>query len=487
MKRNTILVLLYFLFVPFVISVGALGLALALGEATSYYALFLYIASGIWAGVHFAKKDTEPKTSVARFLPVSLPALVAVSLGAVLMLATKGFVGENLWGVYVFGFFPFLPYNFITFLTGLRIAGLLAPFLYYFMFLLAYLIYHRRALKLSIAVSGTAVFVLCITTIGITHWHRIQEVLPSYGFKYENGYSSVDLEPYYVHNENNKLPKLNEPATFSINNQEEMPVLDGAEAAFPVYSAFANAVYTGISDIYFNNKRQIEVVSFTNTIYAFERLVKGEVDIFFGAQPSQEQKQLAERFDKELVLTPIGKEAFVFFVNSKNSVDNLATNQIRDIYSGKLTNCNAVGGSDEKIRAFQRPQGSGSQTIMQVVMSDTPLMDPLKEEVSGMGDLIEEVANYRNYKNALGYSFRFFTTGMNPSREIKLLSIDGVEPNEENIRSGKYPFVVNLYAITIKDNPNKHITPFLEWMQGPQGQQIVGEIGYVPLKMEGRE
>lgn len=150
-----------------------------------------------------------------------------------------------------------------------------------------------------------------------------------------------------------------------------------------------------------------------------------------------------------------------------------------------MKNWNQAGGHDEKIRAFQRPANSGSQTIMEKFMGDTPMMEPLKEEITGMGDIMEEVASYRNYKNSIGYSFRFFTTGMNPSEEIKLLSINGIEPSPENIVSGQYPLVVNLYAVTVKDNPKKTIQPMLQWMQDPEGQQLIREVGYIPLSGEG--
>jgi phosphate transport system substrate-binding protein len=119
---------------------------------------------------------------------------------------------------------------------------------------------------------------------------------------------------------------------------------------------------------------------------------------------------------------------------------------------------------------------------MEKIMGDTPLMDPLKEEVSCMGEIMEEVANYRNYKNAIGYSFRFFTTGMNPNNDIKLISINGIKPSAENISNGKYPYVVNLYAITVQGNPKSSVAPFLKWMQGSQGQELVEDVGYIPLK-----
>ena len=71
---------------------------------------------------------------------------------------------------------------------------------------------------------------------------------------------------------------------------------------------------------------------------------------------------------------------------------------------------------------------------------------------------------------------------MGEQPRIKMLAVDGVAPTAESIHSGEYPYVVNLYAITVKDNANPHVRPFLEWMQGAQGQELVEKIGYVPLR-----
>lgn len=314
-----------------------------------------------------------------------------------------------------------------------------------------------------------------------------------YGFAYENGYSSTNLEPYYVENEENILVKLNEPSTFIISDPAEMPILDGAEAAYPIYSAFANACYENIDEIQEyakENKRSepdaIMPVKFNNTVIAFEDLVAGDVDIFFGAKPSTDQQALATQAGKELVLTPIGKEAFIFFVNNENPVNGLTSEQIRDIYSGKIKNWNKLGGTNERILAFQRPENSGSQTMMEYFMGDIVLKKPVQAEYeSSMGDILLRTAYYQNRSSAIGYSFRYFASimvkDMDYSDHIKYLSVDGVYPDEDTIRSGKYPITTELYAVTIADHPNDNVELFLEWMTSPQGQQIVSDTGYVAM------
>lgn len=292
------------------------------------------------------------------------------------------------------------------------------------------------------------------------------------------------------------MPKLNEISTLQLA-QEEWLRLDGAEAAYPVYSAYANACYDGIAKYQYKpgtltwqeqNKIDDEFrkyVAFNNTVYAFKDLINKRCDVFFGAMPSKQQQADAAALGEELVLTPIAKEAFVFFVNSANPVDNLTTQQIKDIYNGKTKNWQPLGGDDRRILAFQRPEGSGSQTLLQHIMGDTPIMEPLKEEYIGdMGGIGTQVANYNGEAGALGFSFKFFLTGMLGRKDapVKMLAIDGVYPTDENIRSGKYPFTTNLYAITLKSNTKPHLQSFLKWMQSPQGQEIAEKVGYVRIK-----
>lgn len=488
MKKDFWFLAIYLMLVPLFLSF--LGFAILPIEKFGPLVMLVIISLvALVIGFRFGKRP-QAASFYGRYLPVYIPLFLTVLLAAIGMIISKGFFGHQVWAIFVFALFPFLPNSFISALMGEFIHAFAVPFAYYLFFLIGFIVAERR-IKTKVTIrkrnlfAGMSVIILLLAVMGTIYIERGKHILPpSYGFDYGNGFSSVDLQPYYVTNPNNKLPKLEGSASFRVDTQSEMPILDGAEAAYPVYAAFANATYQDI-----RNKNTLptgeEIVSFTNTIYAFERLVSGEVDIFFGAQPSASQQVLAESKGKELVLTPIGKEAFVFFVNEKNPVENLTSDELKSIYSGKITNWNEVGGENNKIMAFQRPADSGSQTIMEKFMRDTPLMPALKEEVAGMGDLMEEVASYRNYNNSLGYSFRFFTTGMNPNEKIKLISLDGVDPTPENIASGKYPYVVNLYAITVKDNPKKSVQPMLEWMRGPQGQKLVEESGYIPLNRDG--
>ncbi len=283
----------------------------------------------------------------------------------------------------------------------------------------------------------------------------------------------VDLYDYFPFYQYNKLKTLDEKATISIT--DNYPKLDGATAAFPVYGAVVQEIYKGL---YENNVG--DYVSCNKTGYAYERLINGEIDIFFGAQPSSQQITAAKEKGVKFELTPIAKEAFVFFVNSDNPIESLTLEQIQDIYLKKITNWKELGGKDEKIMPFQRPINSGSQTIMvSKVMNGIDLPNPLWEEYAGgMGEVISRVASYRNYSSSIGYSFRFYATGMKSNDKIKLIAIDGIEPTIENIQNGTYPFTIEVYAVTA-GSTNENTQILIDWITSEQGQGFIEKCGYV--------
>ena len=270
--------------------------------------------------------------------------------------------------------------------------------------------------------------------------------------------------------------------------------MDGATALYPIYSAFVQAVYPhGKYDIYdfkYDEEEGYGQVTCTGTIEAYHRLIQGRTDIIFCAAPSQDQLDAAAAAGMELHLTPIGREAFVFFVNSRNPVTGLTVDDIQGIYTGEITNWKELGGKNQKIRPYQRAENSGSQSALLRLMEGLPLMEPEKEDrIGGMGGIITQVASYRNHKNAIGFSFRFYSTEMVENDQIRLLSLNGVAPTKETIRSGEYPISSNFYAVTASpigapapEETNEELRQFLDWILSDQGQQLIEQTGYVGVK-----
>ena len=284
---------------------------------------------------------------------------------------------------------------------------------------------------------------------------------------------NINVHEYLPFDENSKIVKY-DSKTLTLKNN--LPRIDGAAALFPVYSAFVNAVYPETTEL------NDGVFEYNNTPRGYRLLAEKETDIFIGVYPSDEQKEYARECDTTFVYTPIGSEAFVFFVHKDNPIDNLTTEQIQGIYSGEITNWKQVGGKNEKIEAFQRNEGSGSQSMLKRFMGDKPIMEaPTELKNDLMSGIIERVSNYKSKTNSIGFSFRFYVEGIIKNPDIKMVSIDGVAPTAENVKNGSYPVVTPIYAVTYEEQTNGNVDKLLDWILSDEGQYIIEETGYVGI------
>lgn len=345
----------------------------------------------------------------------------------------------------------------------------------------ALIISGRIRRKKYLIVFGALCLCFIIAITGYRMWSSYQQSIPVLT---ETKDTLSDYDPL---REDNKLARTQQPATLVLEGA--LPRLDGATALYPVYAAFANAVYPegALQDAVYTADpwgwvEENALLRCSTTSGAYTALADGEADIIFVAAPSEEQLKYAEELGEEMVFTPIGSEGFVFFVNAENPIRDLSVEQLRGIYSGEITRWEELGVNLGKIRPFQRNEGSGSQSTLVRFMGDTPLMDPPTEDrIDGMGGIITCTADYRNYKNAIGYSFRFYSTEMVNNDQIRLLSINGVSPTVENIASGAYPLGGEFYAVTLASNKNPNVDALIDWILSDQGQELIEKTGYIPL------
>ena len=284
----------------------------------------------------------------------------------------------------------------------------------------------------------------------------------------------VDVGRYLPFEAGSDLPKIDT----GFRLEGDLPVLDGAAALVPVYAAVIDAVYPEGSvtyeggvfsddNYYGENFAPDSKMQYRNTVRGYKAVVDGDADILFCAAPSEEQKAYAAEKGVELIYEPIGLEAFVFFVNGQNPVEGLTTAQVRDIYGGKIQNWKDVGGPDRSINPVTRLQGSGSQTVMDAFMGDSA--------IGGKSPLAL-------FGASIGYSFRFYLMDMVGDADVKVLSLNGVYPDRETIRSGAYPIVARFYAVYRADDPNENVRKLIDWILSPEGQSLIEATGYVPLK-----
>ncbi|MHB8129714.1 MAG: PstS family phosphate ABC transporter substrate-binding protein, partial [Mobilitalea sp.] len=193
-----------------------------------------------------------------------------------------------------------------------------------------------------------------------------------------------------------------------IMSKEDYPIVDGSTATIPL----SEAVYqlaTGATP----EEAAVDIVH-TKTSNCYYRMMKKEVDLLIVYAPSEQVLAEIEKDGNKLDIKPIGKDALVFMANSSNKVESLTNDQLVDIYSGKVKNWSEVGGADKEIFAFQRPENTGSQTLMQkLVMGETPMISgPNIISYETMEGILEAMADYTNGGNTLGYSVFYYAQNM---------------------------------------------------------------------------
>jgi phosphate transport system substrate-binding protein len=214
-------------------------------------------------------------------------------------------------------------------------------------------------------------------------------------------------------------------------------------------------------------------------------LINGTTDIANASRKIKaEEKTDAEKNGIEPHEIEIARDAIAVIVHPENPVQHLTLQQISDIYSGKITNWKEVGGDDRPIVLLSRESNSGTHVFFleQVVrlgdsknktlFSTDTLLLPSSEGI---------IAEVRQNPNAIGYDGLGYITP-----DVKTLAVaakpDGefVKPSADSVNNGKYPIARPLFMYT-RGEPAGAIKQYLDWILSPAGQQIVAQLGFVPL------
>lgn len=169
------------------------------------------------------------------------------------------------------------------------------------------------------------------------------------------------------------------------------------------------------------------------------------------------------------------------YVNESNPVEALTMAQLNDIFTGKITNWNKVGGPDLEITVYSRENNSGTYAFFKETVLDDKDYTSRAQTMAGTAALISAVAED---KRGIGYGGVGYAKGVRIVPLKKTEDAEPAEPTEAKVASGDYPISRALYLYA---NP-KSLTPeanaFLAFVTSPAGQKIVKEVGYYPLDAE---
>jgi len=173
-----------------------------------------------------------------------------------------------------------------------------------------------------------------------------------------------------------------------------------------------------------------------------------------------------------LTATVVAKDGIAVVVNPKNQIVKLTTDQVRDIFNGKITNWKEVGGIDAPITVVSREAGSGTRSSFEQIITNITLKkDALIQDSNGT--IRETVAND---VNSIGY----LSHGL-VNEKIKPLKIDEVECTIDQIVAGNYKLVRPIYLL-VKGKMEGEIKNFIDYILSPEGQQTIKKNGLLPAK-----
>lgn len=218
---------------------------------------------------------------------------------------------------------------------------------------------------------------------------------------------------------------------------------------------------------------------------AYRALMDGEADVVLASAPSEAMAREMEDAGFAFTAEPVALDALVFMVSADNPVSSLTSEQIRDIYSGKITNWSEVGGRNEDITAFQRSGASGSQTAMldSVMEGAAMAQAPSMPVLDTMDVPAEALAAFDGSAGAIGYAFSYYAQNMGMAEGVKIISVDGIAPTGETIASGQYPFVITYCAAvadTAAEGSGERV--LWEWLCSANGRKLLLGCGYVPVQ-----
>ena len=266
--------------------------------------------------------------------------------------------------------------------------------------------------------------------------------------------------------------------------EENYPRMGGSLANLPLGQAVTAAVL-GVS-----REDANDLITFAgSTTDNYKAIVDGGFDILLAYEPSEEAKQYIQDKGVPLEMTPIGVDALVFICSKENPVNSLTLDEVKGIYSGKITDWAEVGGDAGEIVPYQRNRDSGSQTLFdKLVNLGDDLMDPPASlRIPTMIGLLEAIADYENSERSLGYTVYYYLTNMEKEKleTAKILAVDGVDPSNETIASGTYPLTNDFYVVIRASAPADSPERVLyNWICSEQGRTLVERENY-PVRTNG--
>jgi len=176
--------------------------------------------------------------------------------------------------------------------------------------------------------------------------------------------------------------------------------------------------------------------------------------------------------ERGLEVVLIALDGIAVIVHKDNPIENLTVEQVRDIFAGKTTNWQELGGLNSIIIPVTREEGSGTRASFEdMIMGEDVISDACLVQDSN-GAVREIIATTTQ---GVGY----ISVGLVDDRE-KAIALDGVKPTLANLTTEQYRFA-RPFLLLLRDEPKGDVKKFIDYTLSPEGQEILGSSGLISV------
>lgn len=209
-------------------------------------------------------------------------------------------------------------------------------------------------------------------------------------------------------------------------------------------------------------------------------LINGTTDICEAsrAMSDAEKGTMRERYKTPGEEIPVARDGLSVYVNAANPVKELNMEQLRLIFTGKITSWKEVGGKDAKIIIYSRENSSGTYVFFKEHVLKNADYAQRAQSMPGTAAVVNAVTKE---KNGIGYGGAAYSKGIRVLKIKKDADSPAVEPDLANVQNGSYPLSRPLFFY-LRNKAAGDIKAFVDWVLSAEGQEIVTKVGYFPVK-----
>jgi phosphate transport system substrate-binding protein len=237
------------------------------------------------------------------------------------------------------------------------------------------------------------------------------------------------------------------------------------------------------AEVHMNNHPSVVVqVTGGGTGTGIAALINGTTQICQASRLMTEEEKNAAKTQRgaDVMEIPVAMDALAVYVHKDNPVQQLTMQQAGGIFRGQITNWKEVGGQDARIVLYGRENSSGTYVYFKEhVLGNADFAD----HYQGMPGTAAVVNAVTRDLNGIGYGGIGYAADAKTIRIAKDASSEPIEPSMENVFDNSYPLSRELYWYVV-GTPEGILKEFVDWVLSPDGQKIVLEVDFYPLRSE---